>query len=66
MSKNEALWKAKCLMQQSLSSGTPNPKLSKMLEVLIDHFSKWIPILFHEIVFPFYCDPILAFLEVSF
>ncbi|KAL6318094.1 hypothetical protein AAG906_035239 [Vitis piasezkii] len=38
MSKNEVLWKAKCLMQQSLSNGTPNPKLSKMLDILIDHF----------------------------
>ncbi|XP_057504285.1 DEAD-box ATP-dependent RNA helicase FANCM isoform X2 [Actinidia eriantha] len=36
MSKNEAMWKVKLLMQQSLSH--PNPKFSTMLEVLIDHF----------------------------
>ncbi|XP_018841125.2 DEAD-box ATP-dependent RNA helicase FANCM isoform X2 [Juglans regia] len=38
MSKNEDIWKAKLLMQQSLSHGAPSPKLSKMLEVLLDHF----------------------------
>ncbi|XP_047306478.1 DEAD-box ATP-dependent RNA helicase FANCM [Impatiens glandulifera] len=38
MSKNETIWKAKLLMQQSLSHGAPSPKLSKMLEVLTDHF----------------------------
>lgn len=41
MSKNEAIGKAKLLMQQSLSHGAPSPKLSKMLEVLLDHFSMW-------------------------
>lgn len=45
MSKNEVLWKTKILMQQSLSRGDPSPKLSKMLEVLIEHFS-----MFHGIL----------------
>ncbi|XP_056164138.1 DEAD-box ATP-dependent RNA helicase FANCM isoform X3 [Syzygium oleosum] len=40
MSRNEDINKAKLIMQQSLSRGAPNPKLSKMLEVLIDHFRK--------------------------
>ncbi|KAI3431890.1 uncharacterized protein J3R85_007757 [Psidium guajava] len=40
MNRNEAINRAKLLMQQSLSHGAPNPKLSKMLEVLIDHFKK--------------------------
>ena len=40
MSRNEAIWDAKRLMQQSLSHGAPNPKLEKMKEVLIDHFSE--------------------------
>ncbi|CAL5333513.1 unnamed protein product [Camellia sinensis] len=38
MSRNEGIHRAKLLMQQSLSHGAPSPKLSKMLEVLIDHF----------------------------
>ncbi|KAM7507593.1 hypothetical protein LguiA_018046 [Lonicera macranthoides] len=38
MSKNEVFFKVKVLMQQSLSSGVPGSKLSKMLEVLLDHF----------------------------
>ncbi|KAM3729495.1 hypothetical protein ACB098_12G016800 [Castanea mollissima] len=38
MSKNEDIRKAKLLMQQNLSHGAPSPKLSKMLEVLLDHF----------------------------
>ncbi|KAF9670622.1 hypothetical protein SADUNF_Sadunf13G0088000 [Salix dunnii] len=38
MSKNEDIWKVKLLMQQSLSHGAPSPKLSKMVEVLVDHF----------------------------
>ncbi|XP_059630912.1 DEAD-box ATP-dependent RNA helicase FANCM [Cornus florida] len=38
MSRNEVIWKAKLSMQHSLSHGAPSPKLSKMLEVLIDHF----------------------------
>ncbi|KAJ6360671.1 hypothetical protein OIU77_004646 [Salix suchowensis] len=38
MSKNEDVWKVKLLMQQSLSHGAPSPKLSKMVEVLVDHF----------------------------
>lgn len=41
MSRNETVMKAKLLMQQSLSLGAPNPKLVKMIEILIDHFSMW-------------------------
>ncbi|KAK3426055.1 hypothetical protein EUGRSUZ_F02585 [Eucalyptus grandis] len=40
MSRNEDIHKAKLLMQRNLSHGGPNPKISKMLEVLIDHFKK--------------------------
>lgn len=39
MSKNEDIRKVKLLMQQSISHGAQSPKLSKMLEVLVDHFS---------------------------
>ncbi|KAK8492167.1 hypothetical protein V6N11_046972 [Hibiscus sabdariffa] len=38
MSKNEDIMNAKLLMQRSLSHGAPSPKLSKLLEVLINHF----------------------------
>ncbi|GAV57775.1 Helicase_C domain-containing protein/ResIII domain-containing protein [Cephalotus follicularis] len=38
MSKNEDIRKVKLLMQQSLSHGAPSPKLTKLLEVLVDHF----------------------------
>ncbi|XP_015579449.2 DEAD-box ATP-dependent RNA helicase FANCM isoform X1 [Ricinus communis] len=38
MSKNEDIRKVKLSMQQSLSHGAPSPKLSKMLEILTDHF----------------------------
>ncbi|XP_068662267.1 DEAD-box ATP-dependent RNA helicase FANCM isoform X4 [Aristolochia californica] len=38
MARNERIWKAKLLMQQSLSHGAPNPKLLKMIDVLLDHF----------------------------
>ncbi|CAK7344909.1 unnamed protein product [Dovyalis caffra] len=40
MSKNEDIRKVKLLMLQSLSHGAPSPKLSKLLEVLVDHFSE--------------------------
>ncbi|KAK2967021.1 hypothetical protein RJ640_003377 [Escallonia rubra] len=43
MSRNEVLGNARVLMQQSLSHGAPSPKLSKLLEVLIDHFKKKDP-----------------------
>jgi len=42
MSKNEDILKARQLMQQSLSHGASSPKLSKMLEVLLEHFSKYL------------------------
>ncbi|KAL3641437.1 hypothetical protein CASFOL_016405 [Castilleja foliolosa] len=38
VSRNEALLKAKLLMQQTVSHGAPSPKLVKLLEVLVDHF----------------------------
>ncbi|CAA7024326.1 unnamed protein product [Microthlaspi erraticum] len=38
MSKNEDIRKTKLLMQQRLSNGATSPKLSKMLEILVDHF----------------------------
>ncbi|XP_050888499.1 DEAD-box ATP-dependent RNA helicase FANCM isoform X2 [Lathyrus oleraceus] len=38
MSKNEDILKARQLMHQSLSHGASSPKLSKMLEVLLEHF----------------------------
>ncbi|VFQ90431.1 unnamed protein product [Cuscuta campestris] len=38
VSRNEILLKAKLLMQKSVDHGAPNPKLSKMLEIVIDHF----------------------------
>lgn len=41
MSKNEGILKAQQLMQQNLSHGAQSPKLSKMLEVLLEHFSKY-------------------------
>lgn len=41
MSKNEDILKARQLMHQSLSHGASSPKLSKMLEVLLEHFSKY-------------------------
>lgn len=47
MSKNEDIRKSKLLMQQNLSHGAPSPKLSKMLEVLLDHFSMWHVILLY-------------------
>lgn len=44
MSKDEDIRKIKPLTQQSLSHGAPSPRLSKMLEVLVDHFSEWHPL----------------------
>lgn len=51
MSRNEDLLKAKLLMQKSLSHGAPSPKLSKMLEVLLDHFRMWAVVPFFLIIF---------------
>ncbi|KAK2658484.1 hypothetical protein Ddye_005017 [Dipteronia dyeriana] len=50
-SKNEIIRKVKLLMQQSLSHGAPSPKLSKMLEVLVDHFKTKGPKLSRVIIF---------------
>lgn len=38
MSKNADIRMTKLLMQQRLSNGAPSPKLSKMLEILVDHY----------------------------
>ncbi|XP_047983326.1 DEAD-box ATP-dependent RNA helicase FANCM-like [Salvia hispanica] len=38
LGRNEALLKAKLLMQKTISRGAPSPKLVKMLEVLTEHF----------------------------
>nr|GMD72701.1 DEAD-box ATP-dependent RNA helicase FANCM isoform X1 [Ipomoea batatas] len=38
LSRNETLLKAKLLMQKTVDHGAPSPKLSKMLEILSDHF----------------------------
>ncbi|XP_010256473.1 PREDICTED: uncharacterized protein LOC104596846 isoform X2 [Nelumbo nucifera] len=43
LGRNEVIWKAKMLMEQSLSHGAPNPKLLKMIEILIDHFKSNSP-----------------------
>ncbi|OVA08698.1 Helicase [Macleaya cordata] len=40
LSRNEVICKTKLLMQRSISHGAPNPKLSKMIEILIDHFER--------------------------
>jgi len=51
MSKSEVILKARQLMQQSLSHGASSPKLSKMLEVLLDHFSKYYSVCQNVLVF---------------
>ncbi|XP_078441255.1 DEAD/DEAH box RNA helicase family protein isoform X2 [Wolffia australiana] len=51
MTRNEAIWDAKRLMQQSLSHGAPNPKLEKMKEVLSDHFKTKDPKKTRAIIF---------------
>ncbi|KAH9625992.1 hypothetical protein KSS87_022931, partial [Heliosperma pusillum] len=38
MSRNESIEKANVIMQRSVSHGAPSPKLSKMIDVLVDHF----------------------------
>ncbi|KAJ8774205.1 hypothetical protein K2173_009636 [Erythroxylum novogranatense] len=38
MGKNENIREIKLLMHRSLSHGAPSPKLSKMLEILVEHF----------------------------
>jgi len=51
MSKSEVILKARQLMQQSLSHGASSPKLSKMLEVLLEHFSKYYSVCQKVLVF---------------
>ncbi|XP_038884537.1 DEAD-box ATP-dependent RNA helicase FANCM isoform X3 [Benincasa hispida] len=38
MSKNHHICKVRLIMEKSLTHGAPSPKLSKMMEVLVDHF----------------------------
>ncbi|KAL8172565.1 hypothetical protein V2J09_024369 [Rumex salicifolius] len=38
MSKNECIHQLKVAMRRSMSNGAPSPKLSKLIEVLVDHF----------------------------
>ncbi|XP_074273332.1 DEAD-box ATP-dependent RNA helicase FANCM isoform X2 [Silene latifolia] len=38
MSRNESIEKANVMMQRSMSHGAPSPKLSKLIDVLVDHF----------------------------
>ncbi|KAG6578303.1 DEAD-box ATP-dependent RNA helicase FANCM, partial [Cucurbita argyrosperma subsp. sororia] len=40
MSKNDHICKVRLIMEKSLIHGAPSPKLSKMMEVLVDHFSR--------------------------
>ncbi|KAI3951547.1 hypothetical protein MKX01_018663 [Papaver californicum] len=43
LSRNEIIHNTKLLMQRNLSHGAPNPKLTKMTEILMDHFRKYDP-----------------------
>lgn len=40
MSKNHHICKVRLIMEKSLTHGAPSPKLSKMMEVLVEHFSR--------------------------
>lgn len=42
LNRSEAFQKFRILMQQSSCSGASSPKLSKMLEVLFNHFSMFL------------------------
>ncbi|XP_049937109.1 uncharacterized protein LOC116266800 isoform X3 [Nymphaea colorata] len=63
MSRNEALWNAKMLMEKSLSHGAPNPKLLKMLEVLTDHFKTKDPQQSRVIIFSNYRGSVRDIME---
>ncbi|XP_027355173.1 DEAD-box ATP-dependent RNA helicase FANCM isoform X2 [Abrus precatorius] len=58
MSKNEVIVKARQLMQQSLSHGASSPKLSKMLEVLLEHFKTNDPQSSRVIIFSNYRESV--------
>ncbi|CAN8285643.1 unnamed protein product [Cochlearia groenlandica] len=51
MSKNEDIRMTKLLMQQRLSNGAPSPKLSKMLQILVDHYKRKDPRTSRVIIF---------------
>ncbi|KAK1403680.1 ATP-dependent DNA helicase mph1 [Heracleum sosnowskyi] len=63
LNKNEAFQKFKILMQQSLCSGATSPKLSKMLEVLIDHFKTNDPLNSRVIIFSSYRGSVRAIMD---
>ncbi|KAK4256250.1 hypothetical protein QN277_009138 [Acacia crassicarpa] len=58
MSKNEVFLKARMLMQQNLSHGAPSPKLSKMLEILREHFKANDPQSSRVIIFSNYRESV--------
>ncbi|XP_027911774.1 DEAD-box ATP-dependent RNA helicase FANCM-like isoform X3 [Vigna unguiculata] len=58
MSKSEVILKARQLMQQSLSHGASSPKLSKMLEVLLEHFKTNDPQSSRVIIFSNYRESV--------
>ncbi|XP_054813100.1 LOW QUALITY PROTEIN: DEAD-box ATP-dependent RNA helicase FANCM-like [Prosopis cineraria] len=58
MSKNEVLLTARMLMQQNLSHGAPSPKLSKMLEILREHFKANDPQSSRVIIFSNYRESV--------
>ncbi|XP_017433050.1 DEAD-box ATP-dependent RNA helicase FANCM isoform X3 [Vigna angularis] len=58
MSKSEVIFKARQLMQQSLSHGASSPKLSKMLEVLLEHFKTHDPQSSRVIIFSNYRESV--------
>ncbi|XP_022152476.1 DEAD-box ATP-dependent RNA helicase FANCM [Momordica charantia] len=51
MSKNDHICKVRLIMEKSLSHGAPSPKLSKMMEVLVDHFKTKDPQYSRVIIF---------------
>nr|XP_017237619.1 PREDICTED: Fanconi anemia group M protein homolog isoform X2 [Daucus carota subsp. sativus] len=51
LNKNEDFQKFKILMQQSVCSGATSPKLSKMLDILMDHFKTSDPLNSRVIIF---------------
>ncbi|XP_028805744.1 DEAD-box ATP-dependent RNA helicase FANCM-like [Neltuma alba] len=58
VSKNEVLLKARMSMQQNLSHGAPSPKLSKMLEILREHFKANDPQSSRVIIFSNYRESV--------
>ncbi|XP_074371460.1 LOW QUALITY PROTEIN: DEAD-box ATP-dependent RNA helicase FANCM-like [Apium graveolens] len=63
LNRSEAFQKFKILMQQSSCTGASSPKLSKMLEVLIDHFKTSDPLNSRVIIFSNYRGSVRAIME---